>query len=45
MFLEIEEIKFSAKFDEKMDFFENQGKFELENSIGDVMRSIRGVKI
>ena len=41
---ESEEIKFSAKFDYDMNFFENRGKFELKNSIGDVMGLIRGVK-
>ena len=34
----MEEIKFSAKFDKGMIFFENWGKFELKNSIGDAMR-------
>jgi hypothetical protein len=42
--LETEEIKFSSKFAQEMEFFENRGKFELKNSIGYAIPSIRVLK-
>ena len=40
----MKEIKVSAKFAEEKKFHENQGKFELKLSIGDLINSIIGVK-